>query len=154
MDKLLKFRAVIEDAGNEGAFVTIPFDVEQIFGKKRVKVKATIEGEIYRGSVVRMGGTSHILVVLREIRIKIGKTFGDEIEILLEEDTEPSEFLIPEDLRKALESDPTALAFFSKLAYSHQKVYVQWIEEARRDQTRQDRVARTVDMIKQGKNVH
>ena len=49
------FRAVMKDAGDGGAFVTVPFDVEATFGKKRVKVKATIEGEPYRGSLVRMG---------------------------------------------------------------------------------------------------
>ena len=36
-----KFRAVIENAGGGGAFVSVPFDVEQVFGKKRVKIKAT-----------------------------------------------------------------------------------------------------------------
>jgi len=47
------FRAVIEDAGSGGAFVTIPFDVEQTFGQKRVKVLATIAGVPYRGSLLR-----------------------------------------------------------------------------------------------------
>lgn len=37
-----KFRAVIENAGGGGAFVSVPFDVEKVFGKKRVKIKATI----------------------------------------------------------------------------------------------------------------
>jgi len=36
-----KFRAVIENTGGGGAFVSVPFDVEQVFGKKRVKIKAT-----------------------------------------------------------------------------------------------------------------
>ena len=34
-----KFVAVIEDAGNGGAYVVVPFDVEQAFGKKRVKLE-------------------------------------------------------------------------------------------------------------------
>jgi hypothetical protein len=55
------FRAAIEDAGGGGAFVSVPFDVEQAFGKKRVKVKATINGVPYRGSRMRMGGSCHIL---------------------------------------------------------------------------------------------
>jgi len=95
MSQKQKFRAVIENAGNGGAFVTIPFDVEQVFGKKRVKVKATIEGEPYRGSLVRMGGACHVLGVRKEIREKIGRTFGDEIDIEVEEDTEPREITVP-----------------------------------------------------------
>ena len=40
---------------NGGAFVEIPFDVEKAFGKKRVPVRATIDGEPYRGSLVARG---------------------------------------------------------------------------------------------------
>ena len=74
MSEKIKFRAVIEDAGKGGAYITAPFDVEQVFGKKRVKVKALIGGEEYRGSLVRMGGECHILGVSKAIREKIGKT--------------------------------------------------------------------------------
>ena len=145
------FRAAIEDAGDGGAFVTIPFDVEQVFGKKRVKVQALIEGEPYRGSLVRMGGPCHILGVRKDIREKIGRTYGDEIEIILEEDTEPREVIVPPDLGQAFENCPEARAFFNQLSYSHQKEYVRWIEEARRAETRQERIARSVEMLTQGK---
>ena len=150
MGRKQKFRAVIEDAGNGGAFVTIPFDVEQVFGKKRVKIKATIAGEPYRGSLVRMGGTCHVLGIRKEIREKIGKTFGNEIEIVVEEDTEPREITAPPDMRKALKSDPQAEAFFKQLSYTHQKEYVRWIEEAKRDQTRQGRIGQAIKLLKQG----
>ncbi len=145
-----KFRAVIEDAGNGGAFVTIPFDVEQVFGKKRVKVKATIAGEPYRGSLVRMGSACHVLGVRKEIREKTGKTFGDEIEIVVEEDTDPREITVPHDMRQALDSNPKAEAFFKQLSYTHQKEYVRWIEEAKRSQTRQSRIGQAIKLLEQG----
>lgn len=144
-----KFSAVIEDAGGGGAYVSIPFDVEEIFGNKRPKVKATIQGVPYRGTLVRMGGPYHLLPVLKEIREKIGKSFGDEIEIEVEEDTEPRQVEIPQDLKDALQDHPQALAFFLRLSYTHQKEYVRWIEEARRVQTRQSRVAQTVEKLLQ-----
>jgi hypothetical protein len=144
-----KFRAVIEDAGGGGAYVSIPFDLEEIFGNKRPKVKATLQGVPYRGTLVRMGGSSHLLPVLKEIREKIGKSIGDEIEVEVEEDTEPRLVEIPQDLKDALEDHPQALAFFMRLSYTHQKEYVRWIEEARRAQTRQSRVAQTVENLLQ-----
>src|SRR5512139_2764918 len=113
------FRAIIEDAGGGGAFVSVPFDVEQAFGKKRVKILATFDGVPYRGSMVRMGSECHLLLVLKEIREQIGKTFGDEIEVTVEEDTQPRVIVVPDDLRLALEAEPAALAFFEKLAYTH-----------------------------------
>jgi len=154
MNEKRKFRAVIENAGGGGAYVSVPFDVEQVFGKKRVKVKATLQGEPYRGTLVRMGGPHHMLPVLKEIREKIGKSFGDEIEVVVEEDTEPRQVEVPLDMQQALESDPEAKAFFAQLSYTHQREYVRWIIEAKRDQTRQDRIHRAIEMLKQGKSEH
>jgi hypothetical protein len=154
MSEQHKFRAVIENEGSGGAFVTVPFDVEQVFGKKRVKIKAMIEGQPYRGSLVRMGSQCHLLLIRKEIRLKIGKSFGDMVEVVLEEDTEPRTIAVPPDLLAALESQPEARAFFERLSYTHQKEYVQWIEEARREQTRQTRIARTIELLKQGKKEH
>jgi hypothetical protein len=145
------FRAVIENAGEGGAFVTVPFDVEKAFGKKRVKVKAAINGVPYRGSLVRMGGPSHMLVVLKEIREKIGKSFGDEVEIVVEEDTEPRLVQVPADMEAALKHNPKAEAAFQQLSYSHQKEYVQWIEAAKREETRQKRIGQFIEMLEQGK---
>jgi hypothetical protein len=145
------FRAIIEDPAGGGAFVRVPFDVEQAFGKKRVKILATIDGVPYRGSLVRMGTECHLLLILKEIREQIGKTFGDEVEITVQEDSEPRVVSVPEDLRAALDADPAAQAFFNKLAYSHQREYVMWIEEAKRPETRQKRVQGTMQMLKEGK---
>ena len=150
MSQNYQFRAIIENAGSGGAYVTIPFDVEKAFGKKRVKVKATIDGEPYRGSLVRMGTPDHMLLVLKDIREKIGKTFGDEISVELEEDLEPRKVEIPPDLQQALDANPNEEAYFNSLAYSHRKEYVWWINEAKRDQTRQERIRRTIEMLKQG----
>lgn len=151
MSQSITFRAVIEKAEGGGAYVTVPFDVEEVFGKKRVKVKAIIEGIPYQGSLVRMGGPCHILGVLKEIREKSGKSFGDEIEVTVEEDTEPREVTIPPDVAQVLETNPEADAFFKQLSYSHQREYVQWIEAAKRDTTRQKRIEDMVEMLEQEK---
>ena len=153
MSQTRKFTALIEDAGKGGAYITIPFDVEQVFGKKRVMVKALLGGEPYKGSLVRVGGTDHILGVRKDIREKIGKTIGDEIEVVLEEDTEPRLVTIPQDLKRALENEPAAQANFAKLSYTHQKEYVQWIESAKREQTRQKRIEETIQGLREGKKV-
>jgi len=138
------FSAVIEDAGKGGAYVTVPFDVEKEYGKKRVKVLATFDGEPYRGSLIRMGTPSHILGVQKAIRTKIGKSIGDTIEVTVEEDTAKREVIIPKDLKKALIENTGAMDLFTHLAYSHQREYVEWIGKAKRLETRQDRIADTI----------
>ena len=145
------FTATIENARGGGAFVRVPFNVEQVFGKKRVPVRATIDGQPYRGTLVRMGEPCHILGVLKEIRLKIGKDFGDDVDVILEEDDEPRLVSVPPDLEQALRQNPQAEAVFRQLSYTHQKEYVTWIIEAKKDDTRARRVAQTIVMVKKGK---
>ena len=75
----------------------------------------------------------------------------DEVEIVIEEDAGPRVVEIPRDLKAALEANPNAQALFLKLSYTHQKEYVDWILDAKRPETRQRRVASTIEMLEQGK---
>jgi hypothetical protein len=150
MTKRHTFTAIIQNAGGGGAFVEVPFDVEAELGSKKPKVKATIEGVPYRGTLVRMGTECHLLLILKEIREKIGKTFGDEVTVTVEPDTEPRVIDIPAELKKAFKTEKEAKAFFDKLSYSHQREYVMWINEAKREETRQNRILKTIEMLKKG----
>ena len=147
------FTATIQNAGGGGAFVEVPFDVEAAFGSKRPRVKAMIEGVPYRGILTRMGTECHLLVVLKEIREQIGKTFGDPVTITVEPDTEPRVIEIPAGLKKAFKLEKEAKASFDKLSYTHQREYVMWINEAKREETRLNRIAKAIEMLKQGKKV-
>jgi len=151
MTKKQTFTGVIQNPGGGGAFVEVPFDVEATFGSKRPKVKAMIEGVPYRGLLVRMGGPNHMLIILKGIREQIGKTFGDEVKVIVEPDTEDRVIEIPKDLMKELKKDKEAKAFFDKLSYTHRKEYVRWVEEAKKAETRQSRIVKTIEMLKQGK---
>jgi hypothetical protein len=150
--KKLTFTARIQNAGGGGAFVEVPFDVKEMFGSGRPKVRALIEGVPYRGTLVRMGGEHHMLIILKGIREQIGRTFGDEVRIVVEADVEPRVVEIPADLMKEFKKDKAARALFDKLAYTHRREYVRWIEEAKRKETRADRVVKTIEMLKRGKS--
>lgn len=148
MTKKQTFTAVIQDAGGGGAFVEVPFEVEAAFGSKRPKVKAWIEGIPYRGILTRMSTECHILGIRKEIRAQAGKTFGDRVTVTLEPDTEPRAVEVPADLRKELKKDRQAKASFEKLSYTHQKEYVTWITEAKKEETRLKRIAKTIARLK------
>jgi hypothetical protein len=145
------FKAVILNPGGGGAFVEVPFDVEKEFGSKRPKIKAMIEGVPYRGILTRMGTECHLLIILKDIREQIGKTFGDEINITVEPDTEERVIEMPAELKKAFRTEKEAKTFFEKLSYTHQREYVTWINEAKKEETRQSRIAKTIEMLKKGK---
>lgn len=62
------------------------------------------------------------------------------------------ELVVPNDLTKALSKNKTAKTAFEKFSYSHKKEYVQWIEEAKTDATRNKRLATTVEWLSEGKS--
>lgn len=57
----------------------------------------------------------------------------------------------PADLREALQKNKKARAQFEKFPPSHRKEYIQWIEEAKRAETRQKRIEQTVEWVAEGK---
>ena len=82
--KHYSFQAKIQKVpGIDGAYIIFPFDVLAEFGKKRVKVHATFDGEPYDGSLVRMGTKEHIIGIRKDIRQKIGKQPGDTVFVAL-----------------------------------------------------------------------
>lgn len=146
------FRAIIQNAGGGGGFVEVPFDVEEAFGSKRPKIRATIEGQPYRGTLARLGGAQHILLILKSIREKAGKTFGDTVRVSLGADLKPRVVRVPPELRKELARNAAARAAFRKLSYTRRKEIARWITEARRPETRGDHVRRTMAALQHGRS--
>lgn len=86
MEKKYEFDAVIKKVPDlDGAYIDIPFDIKEEFGKGRLPVLATFEGEPYEGSIVRMKTPGYILGVRKDIRAKIGKQAGDTIKVTIVE---------------------------------------------------------------------
>ena len=86
MNKIYEFEAEIKKVpGIDGAYVEIPFDVKAEFGKGRVPVYATFDGENYEGSLVKMKTPCHIIGIKKDIRAKIGKQPWDIIKVTLVE---------------------------------------------------------------------
>lgn len=85
-ENVYTFDAVIQKVTDiDGAYIEFPFNVRQEFGKGRVKVRATFDGEVYNGSLVRMQTPGHIIGIRKDIRAKIGKQPGDIVHVTIQE---------------------------------------------------------------------
>ena len=89
-----------------------------------------------------------MLSVKSEIRKKIKKQAGDFVHVILYPDNEPLD--VPEELLLCLQDDTEALHFFNSLNESEQHNYVKWIYSAKTEQTKVDRIAKT--LIRLSKN--
>lgn len=90
--KKYEFDAVIRKVPDiDGAYVEFPYNVKAEFGKGRVKVHATFDGEPYDGSIVNMGiknldgSVCYIIGIRKDIRTKIGKQPGDSVKVTVKE---------------------------------------------------------------------
>jgi hypothetical protein len=148
-----EFIAIIKQHESlNAAYVEPPFDVKEVFGSKRVKVKVTFDGVEYRGSVVSMDGC-YMLGVTQEIRNKIGKGFGDEVFVTLEKDVEVRSVEVPKDFALAMSCDEIAVSTFKLLSFTAQKEYVNWITSAKREATRSERIIKAVALLSEGKRL-
>jgi hypothetical protein len=116
-------------------------------GAKRFPVVATVEGYTWRTTVARMRG-EFLLGLSREVREGAGVEAGDTVDLELELDTQPREVDVPEALATALAKDANARAAYEKLSYTHRKEYARWIAEAKRDETRERRVAKAIEQLR------
>ena len=121
--------------------------------KGRIPVKAEVDGVALAGSLMPDGDGGHYLVVKKEARDKAGKNAGDKVMIELAVDDAKRTVEVPEALKKALQRDEAAREAFDALAYSHQKEYAAWIDEAKKDETKVARADKALAMLKEGRRL-
>ena len=90
--KIYEYESLIYEEGETGgAYVIFPYDIRKEFGRGRVKIHATFDGEPYDGSVVNMGvknadgSVCYIIGVRKDIRSRIGKQPGDKVLVTVRE---------------------------------------------------------------------
>jgi bacteriocin resistance YdeI/OmpD-like protein/uncharacterized protein DUF1905 len=142
------FKARIELDGKTATGICVPDElVEALGGGKRPKVRATVAGYSYRTSVGRMRGEFKF-PVSAAVREAAGVAAGDEVDVSLELDTKPRELNLPEELAKALGREPAAKQAFEQLSYSKRKRHILAVEGAKTEETRQRRVAKTLEELR------
>jgi uncharacterized protein YdeI (YjbR/CyaY-like superfamily) len=79
-------------------------------------------------------------VILNDAGVKVKRTAAAKKEIP-----------VPDDFAAALSKNKKAKAVFENFAPSHKREYLQWITEAKREETRTKRIATAMEWIAQGK---
>lgn len=149
--KTQTFEATITTSqDSNGAWVEIPFNTEEVFGKKgQVKVKARFDGHPYQGSIANMGN-GPIIIIPKEIREAINKKPGDQVKVEVEKDTSERKVNIPDELRQLLDGDKDLNEFYESLSFTNQKEYADWINNAKRPETKEKRLNETRERLSQG----
>ena len=148
----MRFQATVILAGKTATGIEVPTAVVEALGSgKRPAVTVTINGHTYRSTVASMGGR-FLLPISAEQRENTGVSAGEEIAVDVEPDTEPRVVTVPADFAEALAADAEAKRFFEGLSYSHQRRHVLAIEGAKAAETRQRRIVKAVEMLREGRS--
>ena len=118
-----------------------------------VRVKGTIDDhEINQYNLMPAGNGRLFLPIKTEIRKKIKKEAGDIIHVILYFDATP--VVLTDELRECFEFYPEAYENYCQLRDSEKKHYLDWIYEAKQDETKVRRIAQMMDRLIDGKALY
>jgi hypothetical protein len=147
----MEFHGTVHQSGKTATGIEVPEQVVTDLGStRRPAVRVTINGYTYRSTIAPMAG-SYWIPVSAEVRERAGVSANDQVEVGVELDTEPREIEVPSDFAAAIEADVDAKKFFDGLSYSKKRWHVLSVESAKTDETRQRRIAKSIDMLHEGK---
>jgi hypothetical protein len=147
----MRFRAELERTGKTTTGFPVPDEiVEALAGGRRPPVRVTINGYTYRNTIAVYDGESW-LGVSAEHRAGARVEGGQELDVDVELDTAPREVVVPADFAAALDAEPAARRTFDGLSYSNRSWHVLSIEGAKSAETRERRIARSVEALKAGR---
>ena len=147
----MKLTAELEATGGNTTGFRVPDEfVAELGGGGRPKVIATVNGFQWRSSIARMGG-EYWLGVSAANRDGAGVKAGDRLDLDVVLDTGTREVEVPADLAEALAANPAAKAFWDGLSYSNQRYHVEQITGAKTEPTRERRVAKSVQLLSEGR---
>lgn len=154
---MVKFKAVIEKFESKGektgwTYIEVPeeFALKLKPGNKQsFRVKGKLDNlTISQVALIPMGEGNFIMPLNADMRKKLGKRKGAELEVQLV--TDEAAFQFSEDMMACLEDEPKAIEAFKKLSGSDQKYFSKWIESAKTEPTKAKRIAQTVNAMLQG----
>jgi hypothetical protein len=147
----MRFRTTILQGDKTATGIEIPAQIVEALGSgRRPKVRVTFRGYTYRSSVAVVSGV-FMVGVSAEVRAGAGVKGGDAVDVDIELDTAPREVTVPADLSAALDAEPDARRTFDGLSYSNKSWHVLQIEGARTDETRRRRLAKSIELLREGR---
>lgn len=145
------FKATVASVRGGGAVIPVPFDPDELWGKKaKHHVRGSVEGKGLRGVVQRTADGYAIKLGPAWAR-DCGIAPGAKVAVSIEPEGPQRDALAP-DIQEALDANRDAGTFFDALAQFYRKAYLRWIDATKRSpEMRAERIAEMVEHLKAGR---
>ncbi len=150
----IHFTGKLTAEGPNGAwvFMEVPKEASEKLGTRgRVSVKGSINGFAIRTSALPTGRGTHQLAVNKATQAGAKAKPGDRVKVELEVDTQERVVKVPADLKKAVDAEPAVKSLWAMLTPRCREEWVQWVEEAKKPETRSRRIAKAVATLEKGR---
>ena len=145
----MKFDAELRLNAKTATGIPVPERIlEELGGGRRPQVTVSLNGYTFQTSLGTMSGQV-LIPVSAVVRSAAGIEAGDRLDVEIELATEPAQVAVPEDLQVALAAEPDTRAFFDGLTASQKRGYTEWIEQAKKPETRRRRLEQAMDSLRQ-----
>jgi Uncharacterized protein conserved in bacteria len=118
-----------------------------------LKVKGKIDDYEFANVRLMPLGNGHLMLTVKsEIRKKIKKQAGDTVHIIIYKDDSTVE--IPEELALCMQYEEGILEKFEAYNDAEKNAFINWIYSAKTEQTKAERIAKTIQMIQKGEKFY
>ncbi|MEK6985162.1 MAG: YdeI/OmpD-associated family protein [Candidatus Thermoplasmatota archaeon] len=151
-----RFKARIEPREGSASwlYVILPFDAVALWGSKgALKVKGTMNAAPFRSSIFPNGDGTHHIMMNKALLETAKAGLGDTVAFAMEPDTDERDYPMPADMAKAVGANKKAAATWEGFPPSARKLYVEWVEGAKRSETRTGRIAKAKELLAEGKRL-
>lgn len=129
-------------------YIVIPADIALLLkptDKRSFRVRGFLDELAIAGkSLLPHGDGTFILPLNEGMRKGIRKSRGAMLRVRLEFDAD-FKMEVPEDLQECFDFEPEAADYFNSITKSHQGYFIKWINDAKTEETRANRIASTVN---------
>jgi hypothetical protein len=152
---MVEYTTIIQKFADQGeksgwTYIEVPADIAQQLkpdNKKSFRVKGVLDSFAVSGvALLPMGEGNFILALNADIRRRIRKSEGAMLNVKLEVDNDYN-IEPPPELMECLNDDPGALEYYNSLAKSHRDYFIKWIESAKTEPTRANRIVQTANAM-------
>src|SRR5579859_5625155 len=143
------FKATLERMeGNLGwVIIRIPFNVEKVWGARRLRVKGEINGLEFRTTLFPTSSGAHFLLVTKRMQAGAYARPGNTAQFRLEPDLEVRKAIMPVELKRAFSQDRALQRWFDNMSFSMRRWICDEVARPKNVETRVRRAERIAEQL-------